>query len=82
MCILFQGLEIQYTLQNTTEKIIYTVANNKTCKLTWISFKIASPGADTCVDLWRLKNPSNNLAIWTYQISVLASSYVACQWLV
>lgn len=51
MYILFEGLKVPYGLQNTSENIICTIANNKSGKPTQSSFQIVCPGADTCVDL-------------------------------
>lgn len=47
---LFQDLETQYSLQNTSEEIVHSIANNKTLKHTRIRFKIVIPGDDTSAD--------------------------------
>lgn len=48
--VLFQDLEIQYSLQNTSEEIVHSIAHNKTFKHRQINIKILVPGADTCAD--------------------------------
>lgn len=48
--VLFQDLETQYGLQNTSEETVNTIANIKTFKHREISFKILTLGADTCAN--------------------------------
>lgn len=71
ICPLSRHLETQYSLQNTSEEIVHSIANNKKFKHRWISFKIAIPDADTCADTCEVFNTK----------AILTSAYVAHQWL-